>query len=335
MNHLLNDRLVALGGAEGSHLRERREHLLSTAAIDAENAWASLSRLDSRKAAEETVKTRIGWAEEALSALHPTERAGSKAESDVAEGRAALKRERELTNRVHAEVDPIQQRRHDSEALVAAVDRFLGTATRKGEDGLPSAVELATTKLPEGDRAEIVATQRAEIARFIGELEDLPTIPPRLETEKRHIRAQVAELAKKGQPGVALVDMYGPDPVTGEHLLLGSTAKVHWPRKDIGAAPAHSKSETVPRVVDAAALVAWLFPERLTEVLEADLERAYVGVDEQLDPHERTRRKRDLKAAILKAERLECAAIWALIEAGDETVRFRPDTDPRAVLGIA
>lgn len=52
-----------------------------------------------------------------------------------------------------------------------------------------------------------------------------------------------------------------------------------------------------------------------------------------LSDGEKRSKLRQIAADVLASERLECAHIWAALEEG-EAIDFRPDTDPRAVLGV-
>lgn len=328
-----------LPGSTASHLQERRNWLRDTAAADAEQAMSSYGRQELRRQAEDIAKAALGRAEHAF-------RQKAATEKDVLEARAALKREREHTAKLQIEIAEIQQRAHDSKAVLDRVNQFLGglawpiekkpiehygpTKLRLGQstpfetEGSAPDIQVVRAGLPDGIAPfAAIAAQRDEIARLHGEIADVDHAVDRLESAERRLPALVEELAQRGAPELA---------GAGEP---GARLSIRGPKMDLGAEPRRNGSGNIPKGDDALALLAWLAPERVLEKLRADLHEAYSAVDVQLDPHEKSRRRREIKAAILEAERIEAAAGWALIEQGDDTVRFRPDADPRAVLGIA
>lgn len=92
---------------------------------------------------------------------------------------------------------------------------------------------------------------------------------------------------------------------------------------------------SIPYTVDVEALICKFFGDQLIAEIEKQIDADYDGVELTLEPHEKHRALKEIDRAILQAERIECAAIWKMIEQGDWSMPFRPDTDPRALLGIA
>lgn len=309
----------------------RRKYLASSAAHDAELARASFARIEERNEAVEFAKTRLGRAEEAFYEDRATER-------DVAEAKLALKNERAQTAKVQLEIAALVQSAADSKEVVEAVDRSLagqnwpivkrplGHGATKAEvetEGNAPQIELARVQFPDEDLHGIIAAQRSEVARLHDDLAEVDAAPDHVAAIKRQAKQHVDALAARGAPLASGVG------------VAGGRFRIEGPQRDIGAQPSDRvEAGHIPRSDDALALIAWAMPEKVLEAVEADIEAAYAAVDLQLAPHEKQRRRREIKAAILKAERIECAALWEIVERGDDTVRFRPGTDPRAIFGI-
>lgn len=181
------------------------------------------------------------------------------------------------------------------------------------------ALRLHPVKL-KGDPHEVKLSKRAEITSLKADLAERDSAPARADTVKRLLRADIDSAARRG---ALHVDTGGE-----------GTPSIRWPTVAIPAAPLRSEGPNVVRVIDAEALICRLYGDRIIEEVEAAVDAAYQQVEVALDPHEKARETKRLKAAILEAERLECAAIWQLHEQG-EPLDFRADTDPRAVLGVA
>jgi hypothetical protein len=87
--------------------------------------------------------------------------------------------------------------------------------------------------------------------------------------------------------------------------------------------------------IHTAGLLARMFPDQIRELIAEAVDAYYTDIDNVMEPGERLRTMRELKAQILEIERRECAAIWRLWDAGDFSFDFRAETSPKAVLGIA
>ena len=170
--------------------------------------------------------------------------------------------------------------------------------------------------IPAGDPARIVAAQRAEIARIKREIEDTETAPLPLEHVLAAARAEVEKEAARGKVRVEL---------ESERRGL----QLAWPRKRVNADSSRDNPYLPATAVDAAAIACRFFREEVLADVEASIRAQYESIGLALTPSEKRKRLRELKASLLEAERIEAEAIWQ-IGSGD----FRPDTDPRAVLGI-
>ncbi|MGQ2903789.1 hypothetical protein [Neoaquamicrobium sediminum] len=276
------------------------------------------------------------------------EREGAASETDVLRMEAEVRRARERLDRTQAEsleiiaesagaktvaenclrllnnLRPVGAKRVD--VIVEPVgERSPYFGKPRGKEAPPpvTTIKVVPVELPAGDPAEIAERLAGRIGDVRAELADLDHAVPRKATVLKRLPGLVEELAARGAP--RLEGAGAPD---GRLRIAG-------PRVIIHAEPARSGPGWKPTSDDALAMQAWLAPDRVLEKLKADLETAYAHGPVELDAHEKQRRSRDLKAQILEAERVECAALWKQIDEGGEQVRFRPDTDPRAILGIA
>lgn len=184
--------------------------------------------------------------------------------------------------------------------------------------GAPLGYNLTPVRvgLPAGDPVQIVAKQRPEIGRLQREREDTVAAPPPLETVLAQARAGVDKEAARGKVRVELED---------ERRGL----RLAWPVWKINADPSRDSPHHAPTAVDAAALVCRFFRDEIIADVEASIRAQYEGIELALTPSEKRKRLRELKAALLEAERIECEALWQIGEGG-----FRADTDPRAILGV-
>lgn len=336
INDPLSEKVATLEGPVERQISERRRWLNSTSTIAAEQAATAWTRKEERLSRENDARRAFQLANE----MHAS---GLATERDVKEAELALKREREQTAKLDSEVAEIHQWTSASKAPVESTNRLLAglqwptrfaslahfdsrdRRNRTMEVGRAPDVELVQPDLPDTDPRDIMTEARANVVRLNSEMADVDQAPDRLESVERRLPVLIADLAARGAP-----ELLGVGEV-GQRLAVGG------PKMTIHAEPDRSSGARglIPKADDALAMLAWVAPDKVLEKMRADLHEAYATIDLQLDPHERHRRRREIKAAILAAERVECAAIWAMIEGGDDTVRFRPDTDPRAILGIA
>jgi hypothetical protein len=99
-----------------------------------------------------------------------------------------------------------------------------------------------------------------------------------------------------------------------------------WNREAIAGIPVAFTETT-----DVLALFCWTFSDQLLAKINARIEE--LGDDNALDQTQREVREAELGAEILDIEGAECALIWAA-DARRETLDFRPDTNPMAVLAV-
>lgn len=193
---------------------------------------------------------------------------------------------------------------------------------KEGEPSAKSKIQVVPVELPAGDPDEIAARQAGIIGDLKAELDNLENAVPRKATVARRLPGLVEELAARGAPRLEGAGV--PD---GRLRIAG-------PRVVLHAAPARADLAK-PTADDGLALAAWLAPDKVLAKLKSDLDVAYSHGPLELDSNEKQRRRRELQAEILAAERVEAACLWKLIDEGDPSIRFRPDMNPRAVLGIA
>lgn len=321
------------------HLIHCRKRLATIAARDNELSMTSWSRMEMRYQSEEIVKIKLANA----NAAH---REGQATERDISAIEAELESERAETARVSGGLSTLQRIAADSKKVVDTTDRHLNSlnwpspkrsiaiptepnrrASEIGSandfDGSIPAVQLVLIHMPDGAPRDVDANAKEEVARLKAKYAELDSAVPQKKTEAKGLRGLVQELAAKGAPKLEGA------------AVPGARLSISGPRQIIHASPARSGPGWKPTADDALAMMAWLDPEKVLAKLQADLDVAYAHKPLELDPHEKQRRRRQLQAEILAAERIECAALWKLIDEGNDTVRFRPDTDPRAVLGIA
>ncbi|CAM5377354.1 hypothetical protein ATER59S_01678 [Aquamicrobium terrae] len=172
-------------------------------------------------------------------------------------------------------------------------------------------------ELPTGDPAKVKEKQRAQGSRIKREIEAVEDAPLPLDNALASARAEVTKEATRAKVRVELED---------ERRGL----RLAWPTRKINADPSRDDPYHSPVAVDAAAIACRFFRDEVLADVEASIRAQYEGIPLALTPSEKRKRLRELKAALLEAERIEAEAIWQI---GDGS--FRADTDPRAVLGIA
>lgn len=149
---------------------------------------------------------------------------------------------------------------------------------------------------------------RESIARLKAQLAEIELAPLSADDLKAQARELVDRLAQRGAP-VLNLSRGGFD--------------VRWrSRTDAGTTAMNSE--------DVISTLAWLNRDAVTAALEAQIDRTLADIQSTpLSLSEREKRKQEIAAELLAAERTE----EALIETMPDVPR-RPDADPRAVLGI-
>lgn len=202
-----------------------------------------------------------------------------------------------------------------------------GPGRLAGDDHEPAPLDLEEVSVdePDTDEAcrEVIADVTQESAGGYTERQEVEQAPPPAQYAKDSARLEVERLAARGKPRVT-------QPSATEEV------SIVWPAKALNASGRASHPGERPQVVDVEAMAARYWGDQIIADVEAEIDRAYAGIELTLEPHERRKRLRQIDAKILHLQRREAAAIWKLIEEfGDEDVTFRPGTNPRALLGIA
>lgn len=256
-----------------------------------------------------------------------------RAKIDLANSEQAGAPEAQLT-RLRAKVQKALQRRADASKhrgrLIAKrentrknlawMKRYLESKRTFAPDGQKQFdVTPYVPDRPDGDSVDIAPVYRGKAASHQAEKKTEANAPIPLEDAKARVRN--------------FVRMRGLDAEVSARYDADGPVKLVLPmrRLDVPSNP----DGRIPQGVDVEALVCKFMGDQLLAEIERQIEADYEGVELTLQPHEKHRRLKEIDAAILQAERIECAAIWEMIEQGDWSLPFRPDTDPRALLGIA
>jgi len=203
--------------------------------------------------------------------------------------------------------------------------RFTRPSGEKVDQTMPVRIADLTrveVKRPKGSSAEIVAAQRTQkITPLQQEKETVINALDTLEMNWNSIRADVDTFAKRARLGVTVSPQSCP--------------RIDWPTVAVEGVMSTRGSTNRVLIPDVPALLCRFAREEVLTELFAALEVQYEGVGKTYEPHERKRELKRIDAAILEAERIECEAIWEAIKSGDTSLRFRADTDVRALLGVA
>ncbi|TGQ87696.1 hypothetical protein EN851_27130 [Mesorhizobium sp. M8A.F.Ca.ET.208.01.1.1] len=214
-------------------------------------------------------------------------------------------------------------RSHELARLIDAVEGYIARAVHSH-----SRLELFTGggKFERKPAASIDASRKA-IATLRADRQEVRTAPLPSSKVKERIRAEVEELAEKGRPNVFNAIEYGEAigwpaltmPVSTAGLLVTSDDAAA--RRLIGAANAAGP--------DALSLLAWLHRDALLAALDKEVD-SLADDSVALDDDTRAKKLAQIAAALLDEERTEVM----MVEKTRGDVAFRPDTDPRALLGI-
>lgn len=171
-------------------------------------------------------------------------------------------------------------------------------------------------ELPKGARTlvEAIAAIRAKRRALLAELSRVKAaLDPDL---KRLVEGKVASAVER--PRVEIREG-------------GEDFGITWPMHRI-----HAESTItggIPKAPDAAALACWLGRDQIIEEIGKQVDEALASADMVMSPADKRNRLRQIDAELAELERQEAALVWAGLEAG-ESVYFRADADPRAILGI-
>lgn len=196
-------------------------------------------------------------------------------------------------------------------AAPARIDAWLGA--------LPAGAVLelhnASVKLPKGEFKTIIEAARADVVRLRADSDRVRTAPYPARVAHERVRAFVDGMAQRGEPDVLRVIELNLDP---------------------GFAMTSLQPHAAPPIPtpDALALLAWLHKDLLIASMLSLIDELAGDDREALDDDQRRERQADIAAELLRAERLEEAAIEAAEASGSE-IKRRDDASPIAVLGLA
>jgi hypothetical protein len=290
----------------------------TAAASDAHEAWviakSNRERLESQSVIE---GSNISKAQLDLAREKEARAKKLKGEGD-AKPQVAL-RERDVVRQVAAGVTKLIQSARTYEPMRERA----GPMNIIGERGKFAGFDLSDApdvKLS-GDLRDIVTTQRGLNTGLHIEQKAIAGAPlPRESVESRLI-ADLDKAAARAVLGVDLGERGHRDP------------SVRWPVRGNDSI-FRTEGGKLSMHVDAEAFIARFHRDELVAEIQAALDKAYASVEMALDPGEANQRLKDIKRTLVEAERIECAAIWRLLEDGATDVFFRPDTNPRAILGV-
>jgi hypothetical protein len=306
------ERLIALRDqrADAAHLAV---DALRAKEADLQDASRSLHSLQMRNAGHPEVTT---------SGLSTTSRytppdpdAEARAKERITRVQAEVDQRRHLLARRKAEYGPLRD-------LVAAIERFLADTPGAIVDAAVPVLDL------DGETPEAaVARIRSHIREIERERAAVLSAPVNAFVAKERARRHVDALVRAGAPKVAA-------------LLTPSGEGFAWPKAALRPQPvsrpavnslgdrfvADGGSAAPPDLIDAAALTAWIDPDRL-------LQRLYAEIDASAPAGSLGDDEREARAAALAEARLDLERQEERLVDGT-VIERRPDASPLAVLGV-
>ena len=182
-----------------------------------------------------------------------------------------------------------------------------------GADVVFKSDEAPPVKIPKGTTLD---SSREEIAAYSEDIDKLLAAPPSMDEALASALAQVPHV---DEPLVRV--RVGADGV-----------KVNLPRETVRA-----ESLTPgwrPTVFDAQPMFHHLLGDEVRRQVEEQVRAAYEDIDFSVSAADRRRVLAELRAGLLKAERIECELIWQARERGED-ILWRRGTDPRALIGLS
>jgi hypothetical protein len=178
-------------------------------------------------------------------------------------------------------------------------------------------VDRPVPSLTKGERSLLDALPRLRdnVAALQTERKAIENAPLRASDAKKIARDAVTRLASRGIPKV---------------MGIFKGGEIAWPRVASASTGGRHPSQTI----DGAALVAFLLSDMLAEKLEELIDFNAGAFENPLSASDRTKQLRDLDAKISAAERVEAAAVEALVAEG-HLVGHRADINVLAVLSYA
>jgi hypothetical protein len=251
--------------------------------------------------------TAMRFSNEVVAEDHPS---AIDAAGKMKRHRAEVDRLRELYEQRNAEADPLR-------AALGRIDSYL--AYLGADDELkPYKASTPATKGKSNISAELEKLRDA-IARGRADLHRVRSAPLPSAKAKAQATAAIEMLAARGT-----VDVMG---------LISHGDPIRWPEVTLRA-DIHAAADTAVSAIgftqstDALGMLAWVFRDQLINAINKEID-LLANDDEALTDEQRRAREQKLAAEILDLEQKECRLIEQL---GD--LSFRPDADPRAILGI-
>lgn len=260
-----------------------------------------VEEVDAAKAAEDAARAALSKATSELNAI----------------GSASRGVERYIADRVRQDRDVSRDSQPKGPGLLVSI---IGDRTsHTGETAAAvkyRELKVITPKL-KGDLLAIIKKARDDIREFGEDLQVVLNAPPAFEEALASVNAQLEALTSQAPVSVG---------------FASGRPNVRFPLEALHEAESRAPG-VIPSVIDVRPLMMMVAGDRIRETVEAAVREHYEGIEVAPDRENRRTLIADLKASLLEAERIECAAIWAAREAGHD-VMFRPDADPRAVLGV-
>jgi hypothetical protein len=218
-----------------------------------------------------------------------------------------------------------EARLHAITGPLARVEDYLKRQT--GPEFL--AVDGVAAELMEGETfLSAVESLRNSITGLVTELHRIGAAPIPSSVVKQRLAAKIDDLARLGRVDLFGTVERGDPPIWPTEVyradVFASAATKDGPAQVVGVINA--------RIPNAIALLAWLFKDRLTAALDAEID-ALADDEHSLSDEERRSRERAVREEILQVEYREEASIEAA-EAAGQFIARRDNADPRAVLGI-
>ncbi|RVD35624.1 hypothetical protein EN741_27465 [Mesorhizobium sp. M4B.F.Ca.ET.019.03.1.1] len=237
----------------------------------------------------------------------PVIRTGDNGEeaSTIIELRARTEQAKAKRDRLTERRDALSARAQQATRLVSRAEEYLKGAW----SGQPFEAFAGKTK-----KFASIDAARAEIDRLKAERDAAYVAPHPSSSAKDKIRAEIASLAKRGAPNLLSVVLHGEP--------------VGWKRAKLDLTNPPAQTPVTGQGPDVLGLLAWAMGDKLTALLEAEIDAVADDTNAMTDD-QRSAALTRLAADILDAERAEVAMIAA---AG---VEHRADSvDIRALLGI-
>lgn len=231
------------------------------------------------------------------------------------------------------EVQQVAAQRRERRQLIGAVCAGLETYVEKHIDELGVIADAKRVKVKAGENASTaLARIRSEREELLRRLDAVRRAPITKDMALARVSAQIASLAARGAPSLDRLLTYDADidwPMRTERGAL--TAIAGGRDAQGGAVQSDVRGTAHVSAPDALAILVWTARDGIEAKLLAEIEARYDEAKEAgLTDEQRAQQSGKLAEQVLDLERAECG----LIEELNDPFALRPDTDPRAVLGL-